>query len=89
MDFESGKSYQVFMSFYLDEDKEGSSQESKVYADVDKSKKPNFVTIYLQKLNVPADTPEESPYTVKAGAIQNFINWGTLASIAATTYAMF
>ena len=89
MDFESGKCYKVFMSFYLDADTPTSkNQKKKVYANV-KSNKPTFVDICLQKLNIPEDVPEESNYTVKTGAIQNVISWGTLASIAATTYAMF
>ena len=69
MDFESGKSYQFFMAYYADTDKD--NNKSKVYADVNKKSKnaPNFVTLYFQKLAIPEDAPEESNYVVKTGAI--------------------
>lgn len=78
MDFESGKEYVVYISYY--NDKDAANNTKVVYGEVNK-KEPIFYPIYIQKLVIP-DDPSQNPYKVKAGAAALTTKWGAFVCLA-------
>ena len=80
MDIEGGKTYNLYMSYYLN--KVDGTKTSGVKGDKS-GKGPKFVSMPISNVVMPKEKVEENNYTVKSGSLRGFATLGALAMLAA------
>lgn len=80
MDIEGGKTYVMFMSYYLDKD--AGTKTSAVKGDKS-GKAPKFIDMPISNVEMPPEKVEENNYTVKSGSLRGFAALGAMTMLLA------